>query len=91
MSDRSYTNAITTACKAIGIRTTVQLHIGRVQGASSLDVEEVDGLDKRALGNWSTDVFGEVYSTKLPLPAMRAMAGHDTRRGYFVLPRSSFF
>ena len=51
MSDKSYTVSITNACKAVGIHTTVQLHIGRIQGASTLDVEEMDGLDKRALGN----------------------------------------
>ena len=51
----------------------------------------MDGLDKRSLGNRATDLFGSCYRTKLPLPEMRAISGHDTRRGYFLLPRSSLF
>ena len=70
MSDKSYTAATTSSYKAIGIRTTVQLHINRIQIESTLDVEEVDGLDKRSLGNWVTNIFCGCYITKLPLPAI---------------------
>ena len=52
MSEKSYTPEIINTCKAISVSTTIQLHIGSNQGASTLIVEEVDGLDKRALGNW---------------------------------------
>ena len=90
MSDKSYTVAIKNTCKAIDIRMNTQLHICRIQGVA-LDVEEVDRLDKRSSCNCADDVFGTCYSTKLPLPVMLYMAGHDTRRGYFVLPRRSFF
>ena len=54
-------------------------------------MEEVDGIDKRAIGNWTTDVFGSHYDTKLPLTAMRAMSGYDYRRGKFIHPRSGFY
>ena len=43
------------------------------------------------LGNWETDVYGRCYSTKLPLPAMRVMAGHDKRQGYHCNPRTTYF
>ena len=43
----SYTVTITNAYKAIGIRTTDQLHIGRIHGANTLDIEEVNELDER--------------------------------------------
>ena len=56
-----------------------------------MDLEEVSELDKRALGNWSTDVFGEVYSSKLPLAAMRVMAGFDKRSGMHHNPRTTYF
>ena len=45
MNDKSYTEIIKNAYKATGIHTTVQLHICRIQGARTLDVEEMDGLD----------------------------------------------
>ena len=56
-----------------------------------MDLEEVSELDKRVLGNWATDVFGEVYSSKLPLVAMRVMAGFDKRSGMHHNPRTTFY
>ena len=44
MSDNSYTAVITNAYKAIGIRTSIQLRISRIQGESTLDVEKWMGL-----------------------------------------------
>ena len=84
MNGKSYTAAIENAYKAIDIHMTIQLHKGRIQGASTLDLEEVDELDKRALGNGATDIFGNCCSKKLPLREMRAIAGHDTRKGSFI-------
>ena len=89
MSDNSCTAAIANACKSIGIRTTVQLHIIRVQGARTLDLEEVDWLNKRSLGNWSTNVCDNCYITKLSLLTIRVMASHGPRIEYCVLPRIS--
>ena len=54
-------------------------------------LEEVGGLDKRAIGNWDTDMYGRYYDTKLPLGAMQAMSGHDSIRGYFNHTRSIFY
>ena len=48
-----------------------------------LEIEEVGSLDKRAIGNWATDVFGSHYGTKLPLQVMRVMYGHDALRGHY--------
>ena len=79
MSDKSQKVAITNEFQDICIRITVQLHVGRIQGSSTLDVVEVDGLGKRVLCNQATAVFGSCYIKKLLLPAMRAMADHDKR------------
>ena len=43
-----------------------------------------------AIGNWAIDTFGEVYSSKLPLPAMRVLAGGETRKGYYRNARVTF-
>ena len=55
-----------------------------------LDMEEVDPTIARAIGNWAIDTFGEVYRSKIPLPAMRVLAGGETRRGYYRNPRITF-
>ena len=33
-------------------------------------------------------MYGRDYDTQIPLGAMRAMSGHDSKRGYFNHPRS---
>lgn len=45
------------------------------------------GLIKN-LGNWNIDTQEDRYSAKLPLKAMRIMAGQDPNRGNYFLPRS---
>ena len=90
MGPNSYTTAIKMVLKLLGLSLMYLLNLGRGISPGVLEIEEVGGLDKRALGNWATDVFGSHYDTKLPLPAMRAMSGHDARRGYFYHPRSQF-
>ena len=78
MSDRSYSTAVHRHTEKHGIESVYILHLGRGTAPVILEAEEVGGLDKRAIGNWATDVFGLIYDIKLPLPAMRAMAGHDS-------------
>ena len=51
MCDYSYAEAIKAACKEHNLETKKLLHLGRSTGPCILDMEEVDGLDKRSLGN----------------------------------------
>ena len=91
MSDSSYQKLLHKACKFLGIVISHFLHLGRSAGPAQCELEEVNGDDSRALGNWKQDVFGSCYSTQLPLPAMRVMAGHDKRQGFHSNPRSTYF
>ena len=91
MSDHPYTSILRKACKSLSVVLSHFLHLGRVTAPAQLELEEVDGQDTRALGNWKQDVFGRCYSTQLPLPAMRVMAGHDKRQGFHINPRTTFF
>ena len=79
------------ACKLLNIESNICLHFGRRTAPAILYPEEVSELDKRALGNWSTDVFGEVYSYKLPLLAIRDMEGFDKRSEMDHNPRTMFY
>ena len=92
LREKSYTAVIKKVLHNLGIDYCVYLgNIGRGIAPGVLEVEEVDGVDRRAIGNWCTDVFGTHYDTRLPLPAMRAMAGFDSRRGRYIHPRSCFY
>ena len=79
------------AFKSLRIESNVWINFGRKTAPAILYLEEVSELNKRALGNWSTDVFGEVYSSKLTLVAMRVMAGFDKRSGMHHNPRTTFY
>ena len=79
------------ACNSLDIESNVWLHFRRKTTAAVLDHDEVSELDRRELDNWSIDVFGEVYSSKLPLAAMRAMAGFDKKSGMHHNPRTTFY
>ena len=91
MSEKSYTSMLHKVCAFLKIVLSHFLHFGRVTAPAQCDLEEVNGSDTRALGNWKSDVFGNCYSTQLPLPAMRVMAGHDKRQGFHVNPRTTYF
>ena len=91
MSPSQYTKKMKNACKSCNIESNTWLHFGRKCAPALMDLEEVNEMDKRALGNWITDVFGEFYSSKLPLAAMRVMAGFDKRLGMHHNPRTIFY
>ena len=90
MSDKQYANKIKNACLALDISTCKFLHFGRKVSSVALDMEEVDEGSKRAIGNWSTDVFGTTYSSQVPLAAMRTLSGSDKRRGSYHNSRTTF-
>ena len=90
MADKPYVDKIKMSCKHLKIETNKFLHFGRKVASSGMDLEEVNEGDKRAIGNWSTDVFGQTYSSKLPLAAMRVLSGGDTRRGFYRNSRTTF-
>ena len=91
MLSRSYITSITNIIKALGLSSSWVFNLGRVIVLSALELEEVGGLDKRAIGNWEADVYDRHYDTKLPLAAMRDMRGHDSRRRCFNHTRSVFY
>ena len=91
MCENSYRSLLSRACKSLDIVLNHVLHLGRAAGPAQCELEEVNGNDSRALGNWKQDVFAACYSTQLPLPAMRVMAGHDKRQEFNSNPRTTYF
>ena len=83
MTNGSYKKKLKAAFDMLGIVSPKTEHFGRYCASAILDMEEVDPTIVRALGNWAIDAFGEVYSSKFPLPAMRVLAGGDTGRVFF--------
>ena len=90
MTNGSYKRKLIAAFKKIGIVSPKTEHFGRYCASAILDMEEVDPTIARAIGNWAIDTFGEVYSSKLPLPAMRVLAGGVSKTGFYRNPRITF-
>ena len=90
MTNGSYKKKLKAAFAKLSIVSPKTEHFGRYCASALLDMEEVDPTIARAIGNWAIDTFGEVYSSKLPLPAIRVLAGGDTRRGFYRNPRTTF-
>ena len=85
MTAGTYSKKFTAALKELGIDISKITHFGRDVGPAIMDMLEVISDQQQNIGNWANDVFFNVYNTKLPLAAMRALAGYDTRRGYYKI------
>ena len=90
MHKGAYTKKITMCLKALGISSKKKEHIGRDTAPAIMDIEEVCGLDQRNMGNWAVDVFQNSYSKRLPLGALRVLAGYSKERGKYKNPRTTF-
>ena len=79
------------ACKACNIESNTWLHFGRKCAPALMNLEEVSKMDKRALGNWITNWFGQFYNSKLPIAAICVMVGFDKRLGVHHNSRTTCF
>jgi hypothetical protein len=67
--------------RELGITSNHWVHFGRVLGAVLLETLELCRQDIKDLGNWEQDVQGTRYSSKLPMTAIRCMAGFQEANG----------
>ncbi|CAB9515272.1 short chain dehydrogenase [Seminavis robusta] len=66
------------------------LHLGRNLGAKYLEMGMTDAELIRQMGQWANGVFDNSYSTKLPMEAIRALAGFiGGRDAPYFLTRST--
>jgi len=75
-------------CEQLSIPSKHYIHFGRTSGSVVAELEELDGSNIQDLGNWNVDTWREVYSAKLPMKAMRVMAGHNEQKGSVFIARS---
>ena len=89
VKDQNYARAMKKVCNQLNIPSQHWIHFGRTVGSIKAELEELDGYNINDLGNWSVDTRRDVYSAKLPMKAMRVMAGHSESKYSVHLPRSS--
>ena len=88
VGNKQYATAIRKLLDELGVRSCHAIHFGRAEGPKMLDCEEVDDNYIKRLGNWSPDTQEKIYSSKMPLPAMRVANGHVLERGCHFNPRT---
>ena len=86
VSIQTYAKAMRSICKKLGIVSKHFVHFGRSVGAVKAELEEMDSALIKKLGNWNPDTQEDRYSAKLPLQALRIMAGHNRKKGLYYLP-----
>ena len=83
--DQAYAKTMRSACKALGVMSKHFVHFGPGTGAVACEMQEVDPQYIKIFGNWNVDVREDRYSSKLPMKAMRVLAGHACMRKRKVL------
>jgi Centromere DNA-binding protein complex CBF3 subunit, domain 2 len=89
ISPKGYGDAMSVVSKMLGLSSTHTTHLGRVLGPKVLEMMEFDSEEIRTLGNWDPKVQEVTYSTKVPLKALRGMAGYEAGQGMYYNPRSA--
>ena len=82
----TYGDKIKTILESLGLPMNKVLHLGRNIGAKYLDLMEVDVNEVKRMGQWNQSIYEKSYSSKLPMTAIRKLAGFDAADGmHFAL------
>lgn len=88
MSNDTYSKAIKQVLQKLSIASNHWVHLGRTLGPKILEFLEVEAEEIRRLGNWDPKIQEKSYSTKLPMKAIRAIAGFVLANGMHYNPRT---
>lgn len=83
MSNYTYSKSMKSVLSNVGITSKHYVHLGRVLGPVYLEYMESESEDIRILGNWDPKTQESRYSTKIPMKAIRTMAGFGDEGGHF--------
>jgi len=89
MAPTTYSKAMKQVFKNLGMKYGHLTHLGRNLGAKLLDKDEIPSDEIRKLGNWNPSIQESCYSTKLPMTAIRAMAGFSSGNGIYYNKRTT--
>jgi Centromere DNA-binding protein complex CBF3 subunit, domain 2 len=81
MSSDTYSEHVKKVLQRLNLPTNKLCHLGRNVGAKWLDLMEVDSEEIRRMGQWNMTVYDNSYSSKLPMNAIRNLAGFNSANG----------
>jgi Centromere DNA-binding protein complex CBF3 subunit, domain 2 len=88
MTCDTYATHIKTILQKLGLPTNKVLHLGRNIGAKWLDVQEINAEEIRRMGQWNQTIYDKSYSSKLPMGAIRSLAGFTAADGMYFNTRT---
>ena len=89
MSSDTYSAHVKRNLQRLNLPTNKLCHLGRNVGSKYLDLMEVDAEEIRRMGQWNCTVYDNSYSSKLPMNAMRNLAGYNTANGLYFNTRTT--
>lgn len=89
MSNCTYAGAIRKVLDKLCIPSKHFVHIGRGMGPKILELNETEREEIRILGNWDPKIQETTYSSKLPMKAIRSIAGFVMAGGMYFNPRTT--
>ena len=87
-NDDTYSKAVCQVLTKLGISSNHWVHLGQTLGPKILEFLEVEAEEIHRLGNWDPKIQEKSYSTKLPMKAIRAIAGFILANGMHYNPRT---
>ena len=89
MKNDSYSKCLLRILNHLGLPTNILVHLGRKVGPKMLDVLETEAADIQRLGNWNPSLMDSCYSSKIPLTAIRAIAGFPGKTNFYYNRRTT--
>ena len=81
MKSDTYGDKVKQHLERLGLPMNKVLHLGRNIGTKYLDIMEVDAAEVKRMGQWNQSIYEKSYSSKLPMAAIRSLAGFDAANG----------
>jgi Centromere DNA-binding protein complex CBF3 subunit, domain 2 len=88
MCSDTYSDHVRKVLQRLNLPTNKLCHLGRNVGSKWLDLMEVDAEEIRRMGQWNNTVYDNSYSSKLPMNAMRNLAGYNSSNGLYYNTRT---
>lgn len=88
MGNTGYGPAMKSVLNQLNIPSAHKVHFGRNLGPKILEMLEEESEAIRKLGNWNPSIQDQCYSTKLPLPPIRKLAGFSEAHAMYYNPRT---
>jgi hypothetical protein len=83
MNSDTYSNHVKNVLQRFNLPVNKLCHLGRNIGSKYLDLMEACAKEIRRMGQWNNTVYDNSYSSKLPMNAMRNLAGYNTANALY--------